>query len=115
MSKKISATAWTHLKKTYPDDVLKMHHLNISVNRFNVFLTKRLCQKKIKKLQDKTKITNTDRFGQQLGYILDWLNENCNDMYYVQNEGISQLTADMSVGFYFMDETDAMAFKLMFE
>ena len=113
MSKRISATGWTHLKRTYPDDVTKMHHLNISVNRFNVFLTKTLRRKKLKKL--KNKATNTDRYGRQLGYILDWLDENCNDMYYAQNEGHSILTADMSVGFYFMDEGDAMAFKLMFE
>jgi len=115
MSKRISATAWTHLKRTYPDDVSKMHHLNIPVNRFNVFLTKALRRKKLKKLRDKEKITNIDRYGQQLGYILDWLDENCNDMYYAENEGISQFTANMTVGFYFMEETDAMAFKLMFE
>jgi len=115
MSKRISATGWTHLKRTYPDDVSKMHHLNIPVNRFNVFLTKQLRRKRKEKLQDKEKVTNIDRYGQQLGYILDWLDENCNDMYYAENEGISQFTPDMTVGFYFMEETDAMAFKLMFE
>lgn len=115
MTKRITATGWTHLKKTYPDDVAKMHHLNISVNRFNVFLTRALRQKKLAKIQKQDKITNVDRYGQQLGYILDWLDENCNDMYYAENEGITQYTSDMSIGFYFMEETDAMAFKLMFE
>ncbi len=113
MSKRISATGWTHLKKTYPDDVAKMHHLNVNVNRFNVFLTNRLRAKKMAKLKDKP--TNIDRYGHQLGQILDWLDENCNDMFYVQNEGLSQLRSDMTVGFYFMDEGDAMGFKLMFE
>ncbi len=115
MSKRITATGWTHLKRTYPDDVSKMHHLNIPVNRFNVFLTRALRRKKLKKLRDKEKITNVDRYGQQLGYILDRLHENCNDMYYVENEGITQYTSVMNVVIYFMVETDAMAFKLMFE
>lgn len=115
MSKRISATGWTHLKRTYPDDVSKMHHLNIPVNRFSVFLTRSLRQKKLAKLRKQGKITNVDRYGQQLGYILDWLDENCNDMYYAENQGLLHFTSDMTVGFYFMEETDAMAFKLMFE
>lgn len=110
MTKRIPAASWTYLKKNYPDDVVNMACIKIPVNRFNVFMKKRFGTK-----NKKISKNNVQRYGRQLGCILDWIDENCNDMYYAEPGDIDFTSSNLIIEFYFMDETDAMALKLMFD
>ena len=110
--KRISATAWVYLRDNYPDDVKQMHRVDIPVNSFNTLLKKR--SRRSKKPKQKKAKTNQQKYGQELGEIIDWLEENCNDQFYAKFQKGSWDDPNKVVEFFFMEETDAMAFKLMF-
>lgn len=105
MGKRISETAWLFFKKQYPDITKIFIKIDILVDKQNVF-PKNTIKIKLK--------TNIERFGGELGPIIDWLDENINDQYYVKvNQFVSGLRYT-TISFYFQNEYDAMAFKLVF-
>lgn len=114
-SNKITATAWSYLKTNYPEELEKMAKIEVSVNRFNLAL------KRIRRRKSKTprkKKTEVQRYGEELAGILGWLDCNCEGQYYptFRTEKYSdQHKMEKIVEVYFMEETDAMAFKLVFE
>ena len=99
--------AFLYIKKKFPEEFKAMAILEIHVSRLDLF-----CVKK-----EKNK-TNSDRYGQHLAAIFEWLDEHCEQPYYVKmNYAESRRvgSALTTVTFYFMEPTDAMAFKLMFQ
>lgn len=109
MSKRMSTHAYCTIRALYPDDVSKMATITIEVSDFNRFRYRKRRKKR----------TNTERYGEQLTEILEWLDENCNDHYYprtankVFDKSVGY-TAGTNIDFLFMDETDALGFKLCF-
>lgn len=114
MGHRISASAWTYMREHFAEDVEKMATLTVSLDRCNIFpsharLLKRNPNRK--KAKDKT---NIERFGAELGPMFDWLDENTNDQYYIERAKIKGNRRETEINCYFIDESDAMAFKLMF-
>lgn len=113
-SNKITTTAWSYMKKEFPEEIEKMALIEVSVNRFNMGLLRHYRKRK-KVIKKKT---NVQRYGSELGGILDWLEDNCSGQYYpkFRDETIGDsYKTEKIVQVYFMDETDAMAFKLVYE
>ena len=110
MGKRLTLNAWQIFKENYPDDVKDIITVDFPVNRYNIFI-KRRRKKKKKKIAN----INVERYGKELGNLINWLDENINEQYHVEFDTNEKYTKDRIIKFYFMDETDAMAFKLMFE
>ena len=106
MSKRMTATAFGYIKKQHPD---KMTRLEIEVSDFTVFRYHRR-----RKNSKPKKKTNAQKYGEHLASILEWLDENSSDPYFPQLVQGQRLRWDTKIEFYFVDEADAMAFKLMF-
>ncbi len=107
MNKRMPADTFLYLQKNFPDEFEQISVLNIDIDRFDLFRGKK-----------KKKRTNIDRYGDQLNEILEWLSENCEEPYFAKmNWAESRRSGNRftSVSFYFMADTDAMAFKLMFQ
>lgn len=113
MGQRIAAVAWHEFKKQFPDDIEKMTTFDVSLDQYNLFLPRirRKPSKYSKKAEDKS---NIEMFGIELGPMIDWLNENTNDQYYAEVAEKKRGVRAIRIKFYFMDEGDAMAFKLMF-
>ena len=115
MGHRITATAWHYLKEHYAEDIENMTTFSVSLDRCNIFPSHaRIFRKRNpnrKKAKDKS---NTELFGIELGPMFDWLNENTNDQYYAEMAKKSGTSREAMINFYFMDEADAMAFKLVF-
>lgn len=112
MSKRMTAEAFTFLKRTFPNDFADMPCLEIEVSSFNNFRTRifRLTRNS----PSTKKKSNKEKYGEQLADIIEWLDENINEPYFPRVSQDQQLSWDTVIEFYFMDEADAMAFKLMF-
>ncbi len=107
MNKHMTSEAFSYLKMNFPEDFKKMEVLEIEISRFDLFRVKK-----------KKKKTNKDRYGVILASMMEWLNENCDQPWYAKmNYAESRMarSALTTVQFYFMEPTDAMAFKLMFQ
>lgn len=107
MKRRMTPEAFSYLKKEFPEDFKKMAVLDIDVSRFDLF--------RVKKKKNKT---NKDRFGDKLAGILEWLDGNCDQPFYARmnyRESKFQGSSVVTVSFYFIEPTDAMAFKLMFQ
>jgi len=114
---RITTTAWSYLKSNYSEEIEKMAMIEVSVNRFNIGL-KRYRKRKSLKPRPKKKKNNIQRHGPELGNILDWLEDNCSDQYYptfIDEKLEDRHKTEKIVQVYFMEETDAMAFKLVYE
>lgn len=115
MGHRIDVVAWTYMKGHFAEDIENMTTFSVSLDRCNIFPSHaRLYRKRNpnrKKAKDKT---NTERFGIELGPMFDWLNENTNDQYYAEMAKKPDTVREAMINFYFMDEADAMAFKLVF-
>ena len=109
MGLRLTLKAWQIFKEKYPDDIKDVVTVDFPVNRYNIFIKRRRKSKK------KPSKTNIERYGKELGTLIDWLDDNINEQYYVAFSGKEEYARDRIIRFYFMDETDAMAFKLMFE
>ena len=98
-----------------PEDIEKMTRLDISVNRFNLKMKSRL-KRRSKKIKSSPTKSNKQRYGSELGSIIDWLDENCSSPYYAKfaDEDAHSTKKDKIVAVYFIEESDAMAVKLMF-
>lgn len=109
MAKRISTQAWSYFKQNYPSDIENMIKVGFPISRMNVFIQRRR-KKRVSK-------TNIERFGYELGRIIDWLDECCNDHYYAEFDEKSRgsLSDSVIINFYFMEDADAVAFRLMFE
>lgn len=109
MSKRMTFDTANFLREQYPEDFANMSKVIVEVSRFNLPHYRR----RRKKVSQEQK-TNTYRFGPDLGPILDWLDENCSEVYigrFAENE---KLNENARVQFEFTNAADAMAFKLMF-
>ena len=100
------ATTFMYLRKNFPEDFAQMARFELKVANFSRF---RYMRKR------KKRRTNIEKYGEQLAEILDWLDENCSEPYYPRLVKDQPLSWDTMVEFYFTDDTDAMAFRLMFE
>ena len=103
----MTADAFQYLKTQFPEDFKNMEVLIIEISRFDLFRVKK-----------KKKKTNADRYGEKLAEIIQWLDDNCDQPYYsktnyAETRRSGKVMADVS--FYFVEPTDAMAFKLMFK
>ena len=103
---RMTAKAFSFIQQEHPD---KMSRLEIEVSDFIKFRGHRRKKAKLKK--DKT---DTQRYGEQVGSILEWLDENTTEPYFPRVVPNQRLKWDTAIEFYFVEETDAMAFKLMF-
>ncbi len=106
MSKKMPSATFIYLQNNYPEDFAEMLCLEIEVSNFSMFRSRR---------RTKKKKTIKERYGEQLTDIIEWLNENCSEPYYPRVSQNQKLSWDTTIEFYFTDDADAMAFKLMFE
>ena len=115
MGHRITPKAWNHLKEHFAEDIENMTTFSVSLDRCNIFPSHaRLSRKRNpnrKKAKDKT---NIERFGVDLGPMFDWLDDNTNDQYYAEMGKKAGTTRAAVINFYFIDEGDAMGFKLMF-
>ena len=109
MGQRLTLKAWQIFKENYPDDIKDVVTVDFPVNRYNIFIKRR------RKNKNKPSKSNIERYGKELGTLIDWLDKNINEQYYVAFNGKEVYTTDRTIRFYFMEETDAMAFKLMFE
>lgn len=100
------AATFTYLQANFPEDFAQMARLEIQVSNFSMFRSRR---------RSKKKKTNKEKYGQQLVEILKWLDENCSEPYFPRVSQDQKLSWDTTIQFYFTDDADAMAFKLMFE
>lgn len=99
----MTAETFTFLKRTFPADFEDMPCLEIEVADFLRFRRK-----------SKKKKSEKERYGEQLSEIIEWLNENCNEPFFPRVAQDQRLSWDTTIEFYFVDDGDAMAFKLMF-
>lgn len=115
MGHRISASAWTYMREHFAEDIDDMATFSVSLDRCNIFPSHARIFKKRnpnrKKAKDKS---NSELFGVELGPMFDWLNENTNDQYYADMAKQQGTVREAMINFYFMDEADAMAFKLVF-
>ena len=115
MGHRITPKAWCHLKEHFAEDIENMTTFSVSLDRCNIFPSHaRLLRKRNpnrKKAKDKS---NTERFGVDWGPMFDWLDDNTNDQYYSEMTKKDETDRAAVINFYFIDEGDAMAFKLMF-
>ena len=114
MGHRITTKAWLHLKENFAEDIKKMTIFEISVDRCNLFNSRAKVSRKEANKGKVRERSNIERYGIELGPIFDWLNENANDQYYAERGVNSGTSRNAMIVFYFMDEGDAMAFKLMF-
>lgn len=103
----MTATAFGYIQKQHPDE---MFRLEIEVSDFKRFRFRR----RRKNAKPKKKKTNIQKYGEQLASILEWLDENSSDPYFPRTVQEQKLSWNTKIEFYFIDESDAMAFKLMF-
>lgn len=107
MSKRMTASAFSLIQKQHPDEMIL---LELEVSGFTRFRYRR----RRKNAKPKKKKTNTQKYGEQLASILEWLDDNISEPYYPKLVQSNRLSWNTKIAFYFMDEGDAMAFKLMF-
>ncbi len=107
MSKRMTATAFSYIQKQHPDEMLR---LEIEVSDFTRFKYRR----RRKNAKPKKKKTSIQKYGEQLSSIIEWLDANANEPYFPRLVQDQRLSWDTKIEFYFIDEGDAMAFKLMF-
>ena len=103
----MTATAFSYIQKQHPDEMLR---LEIEVSDFTKFKYRR----RRKNAKPKKKKTNIQKYGEQLASIIEWLDANANEPYFPRLVQDQRLSWSTKIEFYFMDEGDAMAFKLMF-
>lgn len=108
MGKRISEKAWHVFIEANPDAAKEITSFNVKFDRQNVFPNFYKYRKK-----QKCSKSNTERFGIELGPALDWLDDNTNEEYYVMIDRASKGYRIMEVTFFFCDDGDAMAFKLI--
>ena len=107
MNKRMPADTFLYLQKNFPEDFGKMSKLDVDISKFDLFRGRR-----------KKNRTSVDLYGEQLNEILEWLDNNCDNPYFPKMdwaESRSSGSRFTRVSFYFMEDTDAMAFKLMFQ
>ena len=103
----MSAEAYSFIQNEFPG---KLSCLELKISDFKTFrYRKRRKSKKPRKQK-----TNAERYGNHLTTILDWLDENCNDLYFPKKDNVDRHTKEATIKFYFIEESDAMAFKLTF-
>jgi len=103
MSMRMTSTAFLHVQNNFPG---QMTRLEMEVASFNMFRYRRIRKKKKK--------TNVERYGEELAAILKWLDENVSEPYYPRKVTDQKLCWDTKIEFFFIEESDAMAFKLCF-
>jgi len=117
MGHRITASAWAYMKKHFAEDIENMVTFSVSLDRCNIFPSHARIYKTRRRNSNRKKArdkTNTEQYGIELGPMFDWLNENTNDQYYAELAKQQGTVREAMINFYFMDETDAMAFKLVF-
>ena len=104
----MTAQAVSFLKTKFPEEYKKMPVVTVTVGQLALFRYKN---------RKKKKKTDVERYGEHLANILEWLDNNCNEPYYARfdQDTLHRSSTSADVIFGFMDETDAFAFKLMFE
>jgi len=107
MGERLTLKAWKYIEEQYPNDIETLSYFDVPFDRLNVFPN-------YYRLKSKKSKNNTERYGVELGPIIDWLDDNTNEQYYVNIDREYNGFRLMPVRFYFFDETDAVAFKLMF-
>lgn len=111
-SKRMTAEGFIYFCENFSID--SFHKVSVHTNRFELFKSEKGIKSKTNK-----------RFGPHLGPIMDWLDENLEHPYYVKRSdaqpfvnydtsGGNSSLLNLVVDFYFVDEHDAMLFKLMF-
>ena len=116
VTNRISATSWSYLKSNFPSEVEKMSMIEVPINRFNLAI--RQYRRKTKTSSTRKRKTNIQKYGNELGNIVDWLEENCSGQFYPTFKHKSRgqrHTPETIVQVYFMEESDAMAFKLFYK
>jgi hypothetical protein len=106
MSKRISSKQWTYFRSNNPGDLDNLDYIDVNIDDYKNFI-RRYSKKRI------IKTTNRDKFGDQFGKMLDWIEDNCNDPFYAKLISRSTTSRTTVLRLYFFDQTDAMAFKLM--
>jgi len=108
MGNRISIKAWGFFNNEYPHDVAKMQIVEIDLDSFSI--PSRFYAYKRKGISK----NNVERYGDKLGNMLDWMDENANYQYYADINRGRRGVRSSCIKFYFFDDTDALAFKLMF-
>jgi len=113
-SKRISLVSWLDWKKKRPEIVALMPKIEIESNQRNLY-------RKITAMQAKRAgVSDLNlKFGNYLGLVLDWADENCKSPYYVEFKDQKKAAAagygeKTEFIFYFTDEGDAIGFKMTF-
>ena len=110
MGQRLTLNAWNIFKENFPECIEDIITVDFPVSRYNIFIKRR---RRRKNMPSKT---NKERYGKELGTLIEWLDENINEQYHVEfEEKEERYIKNRTIRFYFMEETDAMAFKLMFE
>lgn len=112
MGKRLTVKAWEYFKEQYPDDIEDLSYFDVPFDRLNIFPSYTKWRKR-KKAKNAPK-SNVERYGLELGPILDWLDDNTNEQYYANINRDKEGYRIIHIRFYFFEETDAVAFKLMF-
>lgn len=101
MGYRISKQVWDHFRKKFPDDVKNLTCFSFTVNRSNVVLLR-------------NSKNNFQKYGVELGTIVNWLDEVIDNQYYLEIERIAKNKLLAKIKVYFFEETDAIAFKISF-
>ena len=112
MAHRLTISAWNHMKDNFPEEIEKLICINMPFDRNNIPSRWLSSTKKNKKMAEQK--TYIERYGVELGPIVDWLDENTNDQHYIDIDPKNVGNRYTLINFYFFDDTDAVAFKWMF-
>ena len=108
MGHRLSKKAWDHFKQEFPEDVKNLTAFEVKLDRSNL-KTYRYYPKKRKKSK-----TNSQKYGVELGPMIDWLDEIIDNQYYLELDRTKQDKVFAILKIYFLEESDAVGFKLVF-
>ena len=112
MGHRLTISAWNHMKENFPEEIEKLICIKMPFDR-NSIPSRWLSSKKKNKKTAEQK-TYIERYGIDLGPVIDWLDANTNDQHYIDINRKNTGNRNTAINFYFFDEGDAMGFKLMF-
>ena len=112
MGQQLTPNAWQHLKKEFPEEIENLSCINFVTSRSNLaFLNRRSYRRKGGKKVKKSKM---ERYGHELGELSTWLDDHSEGQYYMDIDNKTRSNNKVTVRLYFFEETDAIAFKLVF-
>lgn len=101
MAERMPAATWTFLRKEFPGEFIKF---TTTLQNFRAFRYRR--NGKAKSIRQ--------MYGDFFNELMNWLEENTSEPWYARRVDSDLTNTEMIIEFYFTNEADAMAFKLMY-